>query len=272
MARSLNGPTSSTMQHGRVIPGLNLRAFQDAISDWGVTLVHYRAILCPIGQTDKYDQRKTHHAHSGCENGFIFERAGEVTCLFLGNGSNVQIVDAGQMVGATVNITFPPFYDDAPETPVTIAPNDRLELKEHKGYVVASQRFTVSGGNVDVLHFPAAKVEALIDSDGRRYHQDTDFEVRNGLIQWTASRPAPQAVCSVRYQYVPHWFVGQLVHEIRVAPTQDPVTGERSIERWPYSAICHRENVHRDEYSDPNDPLRPKEIAAPDSRESEILA
>jgi hypothetical protein len=96
------------MQHGRVIPGLNLQDFQNLISDWGVVLVHYRALPCPIGQVDQYDPRKLHHNHSGCQNGFIFDKAGEVTCLFMGNGTQVQILETGQYFGSTVSITFPP--------------------------------------------------------------------------------------------------------------------------------------------------------------------
>lgn len=254
----------------RLQPTLNKQAFEDLIRDNGVKLIHSRGLPCPIGMVDKHDPRTSHEQH-GCSNGYIFERAGEVTCLFNGNSTSTQVIDTGLLYGSTVQVTFPTAYDNSDEA-VVIAVQDRLELAEAQGYVTTTQRFQAAVNGIDALQFPAEKVELVVDAEGQRY-RDGDFVVRDGAIHWNGPRrPAAGAVCSTRYLYLPFWYVERLLHEIRVAVTTDPFTGVRRIERFPYSALIRRENFGRDEASDPNDSLKHREIPAPDSTESDILA
>src|SRR5712664_2816872 len=127
MSRSAS--PSSTPTFGRQTTLLNRDAFAQLVQDLGVKLVHYRALPCPVGMVDEHDPRKTHHQHSGCSNGYVFEKAGEVTCLFQGNGTTTQLLDVGVMYGSTVQVTFPPTYDESDE-PVVLAVADRLALAE----------------------------------------------------------------------------------------------------------------------------------------------
>ncbi len=268
MARS--GPISSPPV-GRQTTLLNREAFANLVADYGVKLVHYRALPCPVGLVDEHDPRKSHHRHHGCSNGYIFERAGECTCVFQGNGTSTQLLDTGILYGSTVQVTFPPTYDDTDE-PVVVAVQDRIELADPQGYVTGQQRFKAAPTGVDALQFPAEKVQMLFDRNGERY-TESDFNIHEGAINWKGTRrPAPGTICSVRYLYLPFWYVEKLLHEIRVAPTLDPSTYQRTIERFPYSAILARENVARTEESDPGDRLMQREIPMPDGTESEILA
>lgn len=264
---------SSPHPLARMAPVMNLQAFADAIQDNGVKLKHFKSIPCPVGQVDQYDTlRKTHHDHSGCANGYVFDYSGTCTCLFLGSQGNTSIIDTGMFDGSTVMVTFPPTYDDT-DTPVIIASQDRIALVESQGFVVGQQRFTANARGEDALQFPIERVEFLIDSDGKRYTQDENFKVRDNAILWQGSnRPVGGAVCSVRYLYLPYWYVGRLVHEIRVAMSADPVTGERSLQRYPYSAMLHRENYGRDEQREMSDTLKHREVPAPSDHESELLA
>jgi hypothetical protein len=50
-------------------------------------------------------------------------------------------------------------------------------------------------------------------------------------------------IYSIRYRYEAHWYVKQLVHEIRVAQVTDPATFERHLERLPYAVQIQREFI-----------------------------
>jgi hypothetical protein len=216
------------MQHGRVIPGLNLQDFQNLISDWGVVLVHYRALPAPSGRWTSTTRASSHHNHSGCQNGFIFDKAGEVTCLFMGNGTQVQILDTGQYFGSTVNVTFPPVYDDNPETshhraerPARAQGAQGLRRREPALHRVGQRR-----GRAPV---PRREGGGLIDSDGRQLRQDSDFTLKDGAIQWTGAarrraQCAPSATCTSR-----SGTSASSCTRSASFPTQDPVTGVREM-------------------------------------------
>lgn len=270
---SANSPATSHVLHfGRVTPTFDPDAFSNAVADHGFKLVHFRATLCPVGMTDQFDNRKSHPPHDNCSNGYIFENAGEVVCLFTSNPTSTQIIDPGLLWGSSVQLTFSPYYEDG-VTPVTVMPQDRLYLKEPAGYVTANQRFTASEGGVDFTQFPIEQVQSLWDSSGRKY-SPYDYVIEKGLIKWGQRRPTPGAVCSIRYLYLPYWYVDRLVHEIRLAQTQDRLTGVRGSTRMPYSAVCKRENVSRDEQNEISEgkPLGPRQIPPPSAQESAWLA
>jgi len=263
---------SQAPYYARLAPVMNRQQFLDAIADNGVRLVHFKATPCPVGQVDQYDPRKAHEDHSGCSNGFLYDRAGTLTGLFMGSSNSTQLITTGIYDGSTVQVTFPITYDDSDDS-VIIAPYDRIFLDEPQGYVVGQQRFTANMRGVDALQFPIEKVEMLVDSSGKRYHQGQDFTITDGCIRWTGvDRPGTGVVCSVRYLYLPFWYVGRMVHEVRVAMNADPISGVRSIERYPYQAVLHRENFGRDKQSEPGAPLDPRGILPPEETESDLLA
>jgi hypothetical protein len=233
--------------------------FNSLVADQGIKLVHYRALRCPVGMRDQYTERKTHIDHQGCSNGNIYERAGEMTCLFTGNGTSIREMDLGLMVGSTVQVTFPELYDDSNE-PCRIANHDRIFLAEPQGDVVTTQLFNASEESSEKLRYIPTTIETLYDSAGNHYPKAA-YEIRTGLLHWTGSRrPAPGQVCSVRYRYLPYWYVQHIVHEIRVVQVQDQATMERKPERIPYSAVLVRENIFELEQ---NDPLAPKTARQP---------
>jgi hypothetical protein len=50
----------------------DLEAFDNAIFSYGTKLVHYRAMRCPIGVTDRNDIHHSQADHDGCSNGFMY--------------------------------------------------------------------------------------------------------------------------------------------------------------------------------------------------------
>ncbi len=245
------------------IPGhrisFDVEAFDEAIENQGVTLVHYRALRCPVGMTDIDDNRRTHPDHSGCSNGFIYTRVGTVKGLFVNNSNRKRPDDLGFWDGSTVQVTLPRFYDDPEEERIFVAPFDRFYLDEERHLVPSWQLFIHSDTGIDRLKYPVSEVEELIDNVGIRYTQGQDFRVSDGKLIWGGGqRPTPDlqtgpgvdgydstrgAVCAVRYRYQPYWYVGQVLHEIRTTQVTDPVTGERHVERMPQAVMLHREYV-----------------------------
>jgi hypothetical protein len=246
-------------------------AFDELIRSQGVTFVHWRAMRCPVGMIDPFDSRRPHEDHSGCSNGFLYTKAGVITASFQGNGNQANVGELGVTDGSTVSVTMPRFYDGT-QTPVYMAPFDRLYLAEENLVVVNWQLFQADPLGRDKLNFPAVTVQDLVDSQAKRYEQP-DFEIREGRIVWlTGNRPGldPETgkglVCSIRYTYRPYWYVKTLVHEVRVSQAENPITGAREIVRMPQAIVLQREYIFEKEDRDPESvkPDSPRQVQAPE--------
>lgn len=231
--------------------------FSSAIRDHGIVLVHYKSMRCPIGVVDRYDSRNDHSSHDDCSNGFMYEKAGEVTALFTNNQFNTTIQDLGNVDMGTVMVTFPRFYDstDGKETPVIVLPYDRFYLKDFDSYVANWQLVDSNLKGFDRLQYPATQIEFVVDSEGTRYKQDVHFVLQDGGIRWLDKGRPPfnpktgqSAVYSARYLYQPFYYCKNLVHEVRVVRSDDAYSGERKLTRMPYAAILQREIVFENEY------------------------
>jgi len=233
-----NTITTTPMPYSGIMPAFNPDDFAAFIDSNGVELIHYKAIPCPVGLEDEQDSvHKNHVPHAGCSNGYIFIEAGCLVATF-NNAPNLwNLGDTGLVSGSTCMVTFPFTYTDG-ITPVVIAVQDRFYLKDIQCYVTSQQRFQRGNGTTDFLHFPPEY------------------------------RPAEGTICAIRYLYRPFWYAARLLHEIRVARTENMVTGERGLTRMPYSALCNRENVGRNEYTqiNPNQIVPPRAILPPNQR------
>jgi hypothetical protein len=202
-----------------------------------------------VGLSDIDDIRKPHEDHSGCQNGFLYEKVGVVKGLFTGNSKSKRFDDIGFWDGSTAQVTIPRFYDGTEER-VYVAPFDRFYLEEEL-VVPTWQKFVHHETGLDRLKYPVVSVEVLRDFRNESYAQDVDFTVTgDGRIQWGSRQPVPQlqtasittnrgAVCAIRYRYRPFYYVGQLMHELRIAQVSNEFG--RSIERLPQSMVVHRE-------------------------------
>lgn len=236
----------------------DIEAFNEAIRSQGVRLVHYRAQRCPVGMTNLDDNRRPHPHHEGCFNGFIYTKTGCITGLITGNNKKKSLEDVGFVDFSTVQCTFPQTYDDS-EDKIVVAPFDRFFLDEQSTKVVQWELFQHHETGIDRLKYPVDCVEGeIIDARGERFVNKEDFVVTpDGLIKWTGRRPAQEldvgpglgngfgtdrgAVCSIRYEYRPYWYVGTIPHELRVVQVQDG--WERRAVRGPQMCILHREFV-----------------------------
>lgn len=241
-------------------------AFDDLIHANGVQMVHWRAMRCPVGLVDPDDIRRPHEHHMNCSNGFVYTLAGQITCGFMANSKEISHSDPGRLDGSTVQVVFPRFYDDECGTPgggerTEFAKYDRMYLKEEAITVPTWQTYRAHISGYDRLMFPVVTVTDIMDSDGKRYVNCVDYCIENGQIKWLgANQPGVDAktglgkVVSVRFRYRPFWYVKSLPHEVRVAVSEDDITGARTLQRMPQSALLQREYTFEKEERDSQQP------------------
>ena len=245
------------------------QAFDDSIRSQGARLIHYRAMRCPVGMIDKDDLRRPHDDHQGCSNGFIYIKAGCVTCLFTGNSDSMRQLDIGLLDGSTVQSTAPRFYDDCPTVPVEVAPFDRFFLVDEAITVPHWELVQAHETGRDRLHFQAESVTDVIDSRGHVFGPN-DFTIQQGQIVWGPSAgpgidpsTGKGRVYSIRYHYKPHWYVSRVMHQVRIAQVETAL--DRQTMRFPHSFLLQREYVFLNEDKDDQakNPESPRQVKGP---------
>ena len=235
----------------------DLQAFEDAITAHGLEFVHYRAMRNPIGLIDKYDNRRPNPSSSKAANGFLYNKAGCVKALFIGNTKDTRASEGGLVDAANAQFTPLRQYLDTAEQ-VFLAPFDRLYLKEETVLVTRHETLENDPTGTDRPKFPVVRVLDCVDANGTYYRQCSDFEVVNGNIVWGSRRPGlnPESshgiVYGIRYVYRPYWYVQRLLHELRLVQQDDPLEG-RIMTQAPQSALVQREYVFEDEAADSED-------------------
>lgn len=257
----------------RISSAFDIEAFDEAIQSHGVRFVHYRGMRNPVGLTDRFDSRRTEDDHSGASNGLIYTKAGCIAALFTGNSKDIRAMEAGMLDAGTAQITVARNYVETTE-PIYLHPMDRLYLEEESVLVTHQQLVESHETGDDRLRFPAVQVLDLVDSRNIRYTQNVEFKVEDGRIHWCSpNRPGIDPVTgkgrvyAVRYLMRPFWYVDRMLHEVRVAQFEHPLTGSRGTARMPQSAIIQREYVYQNEDKDdqaPN-PASPRQVNGPRS-------
>jgi len=252
---------------GSTSVSFDAEAFNEMIQSHGVQLVHYRAMRCPVGLIDINDTRRPEDDHSGCSNGFIFSKAGKVTCLFSNSGEDFHSSDAGFVDGSTAVVTASPTYDDS-EEPVQVVMYDRFYLAEEAILVPHWQLVETHITGHDRLSFPALKVLDIVDSTGKRYSAG-DYDLVDGQIIWKGSRPPFNsdtnrgAVYAIRYEFRPYFNCSRVMHQIRIAQIEGP--DGRKVQRMPQQFQLTRETISLVEENDELAPMpnSPRQMRGP---------
>lgn len=232
----------------------DLQAFEDAISAHGLKFVHYRAMRNPIGLIDKHDNRRPNPDTPNASNGFLYNKAGCVRALFIGNTKDTRANEGGLVDASNAQFTPLKQYTDSDEQ-VFLAPFDRLYLEEKSVLVTRHETLENDPTGIDRPKFPVVKVLDCVDANGTYYRQCSDFEVEDGKIIWKNRRPGVNPdtnhgiVYGIRYVYRPYWYVQRLLHEIRMIQQDDPLEG-RVMVQAPQSAIVQREYIFENEAAD----------------------
>lgn len=242
-----------------------LEAFEVALRSQGVHLVHFRALPCPVGLSDKDDIRTVHEDHSDCTNGRIYIKAGEITGIFTGNGNKQDQSDMGLLDGGNVNVTLPTTYDGCDDE-VSVMPFDRFFLSEEAITVPHTQLVQSHETGHDRLDFPIVTVLDIVDADGKKYNVG-DYKIEKGEIVWLNGGLTYDAqlkrgmVYSIRFTYRPYWYVSRLLHQIRIAQVQ--TEAGRIVQRFPQQFALQREYIFEKLKKESSDPTNERTVKGP---------
>ncbi|WNM70336.1 hypothetical protein [Myxococcus phage Mx1] len=248
MAKPYNDGTLSPFEGNQFDPAL----FDERLRAHGVLMQHWCAIKCPLGVSDRFDER-THHGHSNCSNGFIYKHAGDVTCFFNSNSSSARLEELGIWDGATVQVTIPRYYDCPKGQEVAVQNYDRFFLAEIATTSVTTQLVEAHITGRDRLQYRAVEIEYVIDANGVEYAAG-DYCIDSGHVVWNGDR-RPQfdaktgrgTTYAIRYRYVPFWYVRSLIHEVRVAKVFDYEKNGQVLVRMPHALSLQREYAFENE-------------------------
>ena len=243
----------------------DLPSENEFIAQNGILFAHWKAMPCVIGQVDFDGIRRSHdHAYENkgcpmnCENGFTYFLAGYIYGIFVQNSKSLSKqfpggwIPAGQAV-----VTLNRFYKDTKDT-AYFSEYDKLKPCEcpFEFYSENWQKVQHSPTGTDRLMFPAFKVQMLYDSDGKKYSQDIDFTIENGMIKWGTNRPGftqdgRPKIYSVRYTYQPYYYIKTVLHEQRFKAEIDPFTQEAKMKGGPTQCVLEQDYVFlQNKYND----------------------
>lgn len=240
----------------------DLRKLDVFAASLGVELIHYRAMISPIGKSGLGDLRRNDGVDTISSNGMLYRCAGKFTATITDNERASKRTPSGVSDPSTSRLVMPRFYD---KTSTSTADGDRI-------YLMPGDRLYIGNPNVDDLVantqeliyesdrdnqalFPIVKLqENIIDSKGIEYTLGADFVITSeGNIRWCHHGKNPgidQATgkgreFSIRYLYKAYYYVLSLPKELRI--TNVSMNGVRTPQRMAMHAIIVREYIFRNQ-------------------------
>lgn len=245
---------------------MDLAKNDDLIKGRGVSFTHFVAIPSPIGLKDRGDYRRSDQYDTISSNGMIYKKAGCFVATIVSNSKKKTPNDGGIFDHSVARLLVPRFYDDGEE--IHLAPGDRVFVTDIEVLVPNYHRMTYNPGGVDRAQFPIKSVQHVIDSKNNEYKCGVHFTISDGHIKWVEGKDNPGidpdtgkgGVYSIRYKYNAHWYITELPNEVRVIQGLDD-SGNRTVQRMPYSAIIQREYIYYNQNNDVDaDHGREKEV------------
>lgn len=227
-------------------------AIDNFVESKGVIFKHWKAIPCTGGDNDRGSMRSTHINHT-CSNGFYF-KGGNCFVGIFDNDITKKFYNAEGIIDSSISTLHVPRFYKNNECQLLFGVNDRLDLEDETVVVPKWEKMECSPTGLDRAMFPVVRVEYIIDMNGKEYQENSDFLIENGNIRWL-SQNRPQfnqdigggGIYAIRYLYRPSWYVSVVLHEIRLANTFSPDTGEKTQVRYPQLLIIQREIFYLNE-------------------------
>jgi hypothetical protein len=245
-----NVPTQFHRPFDAVRPDMPAENF--FIANQGIHFFHYQCVSDPLYQVNSGDARHSFDQEENQqfedtdrfhrENGLIYFKKGVVLGIFQGNHKDSKRLTSGLYTSAGASMTLNRYYIDTTDK-IEVCENDKLIPCEMpcEFFTTITHKFDHNPTGIDRLQFKAVNVSHLIDSAGIIYVQDEDFTLVCGCINWINGRNRPGIdplsgkgrVCGIRYTYKPFYYLAQILHDIRIKPAMDPVTGAISAVAGP---------------------------------------
>jgi hypothetical protein len=246
-------------------------SWNDFISGLGLRFQHYAYSPYVIGSVEtgslrNYDDQKVqkHDKKVLYDNNGIYRYMGDVLVIWQSNQKSLTQLPAGYYPNSTATVTVNRCYKGTKEI-VGLSEFDKLiPVIEGDPLEYASvnwEEYTHNPTGIDRLMFRMVKVDSLSDANGVDYTEGLDFIIEDGHIKWTqgGSRPGLDnashtgMVMSIRYRYVPSFYIKYAAHELRSHATINPNTYEKKPVRGPMSAALQIDWVFLQSLKNQND-------------------
>lgn len=229
-------------------------AWNDFISGIGLRMQHWAYAPYVVGATDtgsirNYDEQtvKKQDDKFAYDNNGMYRYMGDVYVIWQGNSKNLTQLPAGYYPDSNATVTINRNYIDT-NTVVGLSEFDKLvPVIDGDPIEFASVNWEQLQHNptgIDRAMFRIIKVDFVTDANGTEYFENKDFAIEDGNIKWLQGGNRPGfdnlsgegVILSIRYRYVPSFYVKYAAHELRSHAQINPNTGVKSAVRGPMSA------------------------------------
>lgn len=231
--------------------GMNANPFEQLISAHGIRMIHQKPLPCPNQQTLNGGDHDPNC--SRCYNGFLYYGQTEFIGAFMGNSINRQFGMNGTWDLDQAQIVVPSKDKNGAEMDFQFF--DQIQIPDFT--VRYYQRVQASQTGIDRLHFPAAKIDKVIGSDGTEYRVGVDCQVdERGWVKWISGGKRPGfdlsiddgtttgggEIYSINYYTRPSFTVISLPHQIRGTQSLDE-NGNSVQARFPQLVVVRKDFI-----------------------------
>lgn len=263
-------PTDKTpyekMLAGNVLPsgqpqfGLDPKVFDELIQGHGIRMIHAKPIPCPNRRT--LTGRDHDPSCNKCHNGFLYFGHKEFIGVLMSNSNAKQFMLEGAYDVDQAVIAIPTTYTDGTEIHTQIFDQFKIVGETVSYYQLVEHAST----GRDRLHFPATKIEKLVDWEFKEYYEGKDFHLDEfGYIVWdTPNRPMPNpeidmgGIYGVSYWCKPVFTIVQLPHQLRATQAVNS-DGQTVQVRLPQLAVVRKDFIPYD----PSDKVGAPDVPSP---------
>ena len=229
-------------------------AYNHFIAGLGIKMQHWAYVPNIIGMPKSggirnYNDIMTHNPNDKFVKGTngMYKYMGDVFVIWQGNSKELAQLAPGYYPNSSALVTINRNYIDT-DILVGISEFDKLvPIIDSDPIEFSSVQWEVIEHNptgIDRTDFKIVKVDILVDSNGIEYTEGKDYIVEDGVIKWLQGGQRPGfdnytgkgAVYSIRYRYVPSFYVKHAVHELRAHAQFNPNFNKVVATRGPISA------------------------------------
>jgi len=243
---------------------MDIFANNNLIAQNGVLCMHYASVPDVINQRvegdlrDSFDQMDDYQFENNVvfkrENGHIYIQKKPVFIILTNNSTDLINTPSGLYGNSGAYATVNRWYQNTNET-VHISQFDKMVPCSSENEIIgtAKQKFRHNNTGVDRLNFPIVDIEFLVDSDGKFYQKNVDFDIIDGVIKWKGhNRPGNDPVtgkgkiCSARFQYKRYFYIKMVPHDFRSTPVINSM-GQAQVKRGPMQAVLQADEIFLNE-------------------------
>lgn len=241
-------PTSTEMPGYTPDFSLNIKNFDQLLSQRGIRMIHEKAIPCPNILT--VDSNAHEPNCKFCDNnGFLHYGKQEIWGILSGNSIQKTFEAHGVWEIGTAVVTLPTMYPDG--KPADFNSFDRLILPDFTVRLWELKEYEPSQEGKQKLRYPVREVEyaSSISRSGveKRYFQGIDFNIDpDGDVRWVPGKEPNYdstsehgEVISWSFYSAPVYLVVQVLRELRVS--QEMVGGNKVPRKLPQQVLVRRD-------------------------------